>query len=61
MSKKKTRKRMGRPPLPPGTAKTVFVTVRLSEKERKLLKAVAKRTGVSVSQLLMQPWREKTK
>ena len=48
---------MGRPPMPAGTARSAYVTVRLSERERVALKAEAKRRGVSVSELLMRPWR----
>ena len=52
------RKRMGRPPLPKGTARELHVTVRLNAQELRRLKDEAKRRGVSVSELLMKPWRE---
>jgi len=49
---------MGRPPLPKGTARELHVTVRLNAQELRRLKDEAKRRGVSVSELLMKPWRE---
>ena len=49
---------MGRPPLPKGTARELHVTVRLSAQELRRLKDEAKLRGVSVSELLMKPWRE---
>ena len=56
--KAKKRKRMGRPPLPKGKARTLHVTVRLNAEELRRLKATAKRRGVSVSELLMESWRK---
>jgi len=50
---------MGRPPLPPEERKSVHVSVRLTRAELSRLKALAREHGVSVSELLMQLWREK--
>jgi hypothetical protein len=58
MSKKK-QSRMGRPPLPPTERKSVHVSVRMTKAERARLTALAKEHSVTVSDLLMQPWREK--
>ena len=49
---------MGRPPFPKGTARQEIISLRVSEKERVRLKAEAKRQGVSLSELIMRPWRE---
>ena len=61
MSKKKPRsqwKRMGRPPKAPKDLKTEEINVRMTKAERKRLQAKADRLGISVSALLMQPWRK---
>lgn len=50
--------RMGRPPFPKGTARSLHVTVRLTARELRRLRAEARRRGVSVSELLMRPWRK---
>jgi len=42
--------RMGRPPLPNGTAHTSVFTLKLSDAERAAIRAAAERAGVSVSQ-----------
>ena len=55
---KKKQSRMGRPPLPPDERKSVHVSVRLAKAELARLKALAREHGVTVSKLLMRPWRE---
>lgn len=55
---RKKRKKMGRPPLPKGTARNTSVTIRLSEQERKIFESEAKRQALSLSELIMLPWRE---
>lgn len=49
---------MGRPPLG-AKAKTEFVFVRVTKAELGILKAEAKREGLSMPALLMRPWRQK--
>lgn len=56
---KKKRSRMGRPCLPPDDRRSVHVSVRLTEAELGRLKVLAREHGVTVSDLLMRPWREK--
>ena len=50
MSARKQRPRMGRPPLPEGTARTGVFTLKLSDEERGAIQAAAERAGTSVSQ-----------
>lgn len=49
---------MGRPPLPPSERQARIVSVRVTEAELKMLRAEAKRRGVTVSALLLGPWRK---
>lgn len=49
---------MGRPPLAPEERKSVHVSVRLTTRELRRLKIIAREHGVTVSELLMRPWRE---
>jgi len=56
-SKQKTK--MGRPPLPAEEKLGEQLNVRATRAERALLEAEAKRLGISVSELLMRPWRKK--
>ena len=56
---KKKETRMGRPPLPPDERKSMHVSVRLTKAELVRLKILAREHGVTVSELLMQPWRER--
>jgi len=59
MSPKKTkRKRMGRPPKPPAEKLSAQWCVRMTQAERKMLEAEAQRAGITVSDLLMRPWRK---
>lgn len=51
-------KRTGRPPCVPGHRRTAFVGVHMTPAERRKLEAEAKRLGVSLSALLMRPWRK---
>jgi len=57
MAKKKAK--MGRPPLPPGTGKTFMIRIRVTEAEIENLKESAVKGGVTVSELLMKPFRGK--
>ncbi|MCK4670762.1 MAG: hypothetical protein KAT43_06175 [Nanoarchaeota archaeon] len=52
------KKRMGRPFKPPEEKYSEQVNVRMTKAERKRLDAEAKRRGVSLSGLLMLPWRK---
>jgi len=54
----KTKTKMGRPPKPAGERLGEPITVRVTKAERAALEAEAKRLGVSLSALLMLPWRE---
>ena len=49
---------MGRPPKPPDEKRSAQMCVRMTQAERKRLDAEAKRLGITVSDLLMRPWRE---
>jgi len=56
--KAKAKTRMGRPPMPPGTQRTMQVKARVTPAEAAMLQAAAKRRGITISDLLMKPWRE---
>ena len=58
MRPRNTKKRMGRPPKPPDEKRSAQMCVRMTQAERKRLDAEAKRLGITVSDLLMRPWRE---
>lgn len=49
---------MGRPPKPPGEKFGAILSLKLTKAEKKRLQAEAKRLGISVSALLMRPWRK---
>ena len=53
---KKRRKKMGRPPLPPGKARSKVIHLRVTPAEHKAVLADAKRRGLSVRELLMHSW-----
>ena len=55
---KKKKPRMGRPPLPPDERKSVHISVRLTRAELARLKTLAREHGMTVSELLIRPWRE---
>jgi hypothetical protein len=57
MSTKK-RKRAGRPPKNPAEKRSAFVGVKMTRAERAALAAEARRAGVTVSDVLMRPWRK---
>ena len=59
--KRTKRAKMGRPPLPPGKRRGLHITVRLTEAEREKLDSEAARLGISISELVMRPWRGKGK
>ena len=54
----KPRKRMGRPPKKLEDKYSQQVNVRMTKDERKRLEAEAARLGISLSALLMRPWRQ---
>jgi len=49
---------MGRPPKPPGEKFSEIISLKLTRAEKRRLVAEAKRLGISVSALLMRPWRK---
>jgi len=49
---------MGRPPKPPGEKFSEMLSFKLTKAEKKRLLTEAKRLGISVSALLMRPWRK---
>ena len=53
------KKRMGRPPKPPGQVRNQVVYVAMTKAERKVLEAEAKRRQITVSELLMEPRRKR--
>ena len=61
MEAKRAKKKMGRPPKPPGEKYSEIVTVKMTKAERKRIKAEMKRTGLSLSAVLMRPWRKEGK
>jgi len=56
--KRKPKTKMGRPPLPPGTQKALRLAVRVTPAEAAMLQAEASKHGMTVSDVLMRPWRE---
>lgn len=49
--------RMGRPPLPPSKRRTTEIAVAMTKAEAAMLKSKARKRGLTVSELLMLPWR----
>ena len=56
-AKKKTRQRPGPKPKPAAEKMSAFVGIKMTQAERRRLEAEAKRLGITLSQLLMKPWR----
>lgn len=54
---KRTTKRMGRPPLPENIRRSIRVCVRLNPVEYARLVAEARRTGGTISDVLLRGWR----
>ena len=54
----KKKRKAGRPPKPKMQKWRERFFVNMTTAERKMLKAAARREGVSVSVLLMRPWRK---
>ena len=50
-------KKMGRPPKRPSEKHSEQVNVRMTKKERRQLEIEAERLNISLSALLMRPWR----
>lgn len=64
MTKKKPRnqwRRMGRPPLSAKKKRSRGITVRMTPDEHERLQAEARKQGLTVSELLMRPWRGRGK
>ena len=55
------KKKMGRPVKSPAVKYSEQVNVRMTKAERALLESEAERFGISLSTLLMRPWRRKKK
>jgi len=55
--KKKAKKR-GRPPVPAKEKARRFLSLRVTDDQLKAIQAEAKRQGVTVSDLLLKPWRK---
>ena len=49
----------GRKPLPKGKVREGLIVLRVTEAERNKVKQEAERRGVTVTELLIGPWREK--
>ena len=55
---KKAKKRMGRPPKPPGEKWKARIMVNMTEAERKQLEADAKDAGLSLASYLLDCWKK---
>ncbi len=55
---KEKKPRMGRPPLPSAQRRNIQLTVSVTKKEEKELRAEAGRRGKTISELLLEPWRK---
>ena len=55
--RKKGKSKMGRPAKNVEDRRSVFLSVRLTRAESARIRAEAKRLGISVSDLLIRPWR----
>ena len=53
--------KLGRPPKPPAELYSAQANVKMTQAERALLDAEARKRGLSLSALLMSPWRESWK
>ena len=47
--------------MPPDRRRSVIMTLRVTKGEYELLRSEAERRGMSVSELLMRPWRKESK
>jgi hypothetical protein len=52
------KKKMGRPPVPKEKKICIQISVAVTARERDNLRAVASERGLTVSQILMLPWRK---
>ncbi len=59
MMAKKQKAKMGRPPKPPREKWGVKITVYMTDEERAALEREAEQAGLSLSAILMRPWRDK--
>ena len=55
----KRKARMGRPPKPPDERQAERIMVNVTRAERVQLEREARKAGLSLSALLIRPWREK--
>lgn len=60
-NRKKGKARMGRPPKAPEDRRSINASVRVTRAEYERLLAEAERQGVTLSGLLMRPWRREGK
>jgi hypothetical protein len=59
-NKAKGNKRRGRPPKPLEERRTAKLTLRVSTKERDMIHAEAERWNLTITEMLLGPWRVKT-
>jgi len=52
------KKRVGRPPADPRGSRVIVLSVKVSAPELKRLKREARRRNMTVSALIMEPWRK---
>lgn len=52
-------KRTGRPPKPPEDVRENYISLRVTKSERALLDKEAARLGVTITDLLLRPWRQR--
>lgn len=48
---------VGRPSIPARQRRSYLVNVRITPDERKKFELIAKREGITLSEVLMKPWR----
>lgn len=61
MLQREKRSRMGRPPKRSFEKKNRQVSIAMTSAEMKLIRAEAEKAGMSISELLMRPWRKSGK
>jgi hypothetical protein len=59
--KRKKKSKMGRPPVPAAKKRREQVSVAMTASELKRLEKIASAQGLSISELLMRPWRQEEK
>lgn len=58
MMKTKNGKRIGRPPIDPRKRKGTLLAVRVTDSENERIREEAERRGVTISDLLLESWRD---